>query len=117
MAVNLTATLAYGWVQPSGGNPDGAARGCDYVRQGAARAGRDPGSLELGKIIYISVDDSRFRAKNQTTPLLQSFYTGYNVDSWCAFFNPAECAAFIQGFLDVGITTLMLCLVPADVGP
>ena len=117
VAVNLAATLADGWVHPSEGNPDGAARGCDYVRQGAARAGRDPDSLELGKTIYISVDDSRFRAKNRIAPILQSFYTGYNVDSWCAFGNPAECAALIQGFLDVGITTLMLCLVPADVGP
>ena len=110
-------TLANGWVHPTGGNPDGAARGCDYVRQGAARAGRDPDSLELGKTIYISVDDSRFQAKNRIVPILQSFYTGYNVDSWCAFGNPAECAALIQGFFDVGITTLMLCLVPADVGP
>ena len=40
VAVNLAATLVDGWVHPSGGNPDGAARGCDYVRQGAARAGR-----------------------------------------------------------------------------
>ena len=117
VAVSLAATLADGWVHPSGGNPDGAARGCDYVRQGAARAGRDPDSLELGKTIYISVDDSRFRAKNRIAPILQSFYSGYNVDSWCAFGNPAECAALIQGFLDVGITTLMPCLVPADVGP
>lgn len=118
-AVNLAATLADGWVHPSGGIPYGAARGCDYVRQCAARAGRDPDSLELGKIIYISIDDSRFRAKararNRIAPLLQSFYGGYDVDNWCAFGKPAECAAFIQGFLDAGITTLMLCLVPADV--
>ena len=40
VAVNLAATLTDGWVHPSGGNPDGSARGCDYVRQGAARAGR-----------------------------------------------------------------------------
>ncbi|MCH2509864.1 MAG: hypothetical protein MK109_06345 [Dehalococcoidia bacterium] len=88
------------------------------LRQTGRRQSRaDPDSLELGKIIYISVDDVRFWAKNRIVPLLQSFYTGYNVDSWCAFGNPAECAAFIQGFLDVGITTLMLCLVPADAGP
>jgi alkanesulfonate monooxygenase SsuD/methylene tetrahydromethanopterin reductase-like flavin-dependent oxidoreductase (luciferase family) len=118
-AVNLAATLAEGWVHPSGGIPYGAARGCDYVRQCAARAGRDPDSLELGKIIYLSIDDNRFRAKararKRIAPLLQSFYGGYNVDSWCAFGKPAECAAFIKGFLDAGITTLMLCLVPADV--
>jgi len=118
-AVDLAATLADGWVHPSGGIPYGAARGCDYVWQCAARAGRDPDSLELGKIIYLSIDNSRFRAKararERIAPLLQSFYGGYDVDNWCAFGKPAECAAFIQGFLDAGITTVMLCLVPADV--
>jgi len=37
------------------------------------------------------------------------------VDSWCAFGPPTECAAFIRGFLDAGITTVMLCLAPPDV--
>jgi len=46
---------------------------------------------------------------------LESRYICYDVDNWCAFGEPAECAAFIQSFLDVGINTLMLCLVPADV--
>ncbi|MCH7737060.1 MAG: LLM class flavin-dependent oxidoreductase [Chloroflexi bacterium] len=118
-AVNLAATLADGWVHPSGGIPYGAARGCDYIRQGAAKAGRDPDSLELGKIIYLAIDDSRFRAKararNRIAPLLRSFYGGYDVDNWCAFGPPSECAAFIRGFLDAGITTVMLCLVPADI--
>jgi alkanesulfonate monooxygenase SsuD/methylene tetrahydromethanopterin reductase-like flavin-dependent oxidoreductase (luciferase family) len=118
-AVNLAATLADGWVHPSGGIPYGAARGCDYVRQCAAKAGRDPDSLELDKIIYLSIDGSRFRAKararERIAPLLQSFHDGYDVDNWCAFGKPAECAAFIQGFLDTGITTVMLCLVPTDV--
>ena len=113
-AVNLAATLADGWVHPSGGVPYGSARGCDYVRQLASRVGRDPDSLELGKIIHISIDNSRRRARNRTAPLLQSFYGSYDVDSWCAFGNPAECAHFIQGFLDAGITTVMLCLVPPD---
>ncbi|MDE0823292.1 MAG: hypothetical protein OSB07_04890 [Dehalococcoidia bacterium] len=89
-------------MHPSGGIPEGVARGCEFVKRLARDAGRDPDSIELGKIIYLSIDDNCRRAKNQIAPLLQSFYTGYNVDSWCAFGNPAECAAFIQGFLDGG---------------
>ena len=89
------------------------------VKRLASRAGRDPNALQLGKIIYLAIDNHRFRARararNRIAPLLQSFYGGYNVDSWCAFGKPAECAAFISGFLDAGITTLMLCLVPPDV--
>ena len=114
-SVNLAATLADGWVHPSGGIPGGVARGCDMVRRLATRAGRDPDSLELGKIIYLSIDDNRGRARKRIAPLLQAFHGGYNVDSWCAFGRPAECAAFIRGFLDAGITTVMLCLAPPDV--
>ena len=114
-SVNLAATLADGWVHPSGGIPGGVARGCDMVRRLAGRAGRDPDSLELGKIIYLAIDNNRGRARRRIAPLLQSFYGGYNVDSWCAFGPSAECAAFISGFLDAGITTVMLCLVPPDV--
>ena len=81
----------------------------------ATRIGRDPDSLELGKIIYISIDNSKRRARERIAQRLQSFYGGYNVDSWCAFGKPADCAAFVQGFLDAGITTVMLCLVPTNV--
>ena len=141
-SVNLAATLADGWAHPSGGIPGGAARGCDMVRRLATEAGRDPDSLNLGKIIYLSIDDNRARARERIAPLLQSFYqgyryhfmddncaqaqegiapllqsfhVGYNADSWCAFGPPAECAAFIRRFFDAGITTVMLCLVPPDV--
>ena len=85
------------------------------VRRLASIAGRDPDSLELGKVVYLSIDDNKGRARQRIAPLLQSFYEGYNVDGWCAFGPPAECAAFIRGFLDAGITTVMLCLVPPDV--
>ncbi|NQW22931.1 MAG: LLM class flavin-dependent oxidoreductase [SAR202 cluster bacterium] len=114
-SMNMAATFADGWVHPSGGIPDDAAPGCDFVRELASSTGRDSDSLELGKITYLSIDNDRGRARNRIAPLLQSFYSGYDVDSWCAFGPPAECAAFIRGFLDVGITTVMLCLVPTDV--
>ena len=114
-SVNLGATLVDGWVHPSGGVPGGVARGCDMVRRLASIAGRDPDSLELGKVIYLSIDNNKARARMRIAPRLESFYGGYNVDGWCAFGPPAECAAFIRGFLDAGITTVMLCLVPPDV--
>ena len=115
-SVNLAATLADGWVHPSGGVPEGVRPGCQIVKRLASEAGRDPGSIELGKIIYLSIGDNRAEARNRIAPFLEVFYRGsYNVDSWCAFGPPAECAAFIRRFLDIGITTLMLCLVLPDV--
>ena len=86
------------------------------VRRLATRAGRDPKALELGKIIYMAINNNRGRARKRIAPLLQAFRgRGYNVDSWCAFGPPTECAAFIRGFWDAGITTVMLCLAPPDV--
>ncbi|MCH8832330.1 MAG: LLM class flavin-dependent oxidoreductase, partial [Chloroflexi bacterium] len=115
-SVNLAATLADGWVHPSGGVPEGVRQGCQIVRRLASEAGRDPDSMELGKIIYLSIEDNRAEARNRISPFLEVFYHGsYNVDRWCAFGPPAECAAFIRRFLDIGITTVMLCLVLPDV--
>ena len=71
--------------------------------------------MELGKIIYLAIDNSRSRARRRIALLPQSFYIGYDVDDWCAFGPPTECAGFIRGFLDAGITTVMLCLVPPEV--
>ena len=112
----LAATLADGWVHPSGGIPEGVERGCQIVRQLASRAGRNPDSLELGKVIYLSIDNGRALARQRIAPLLEGFYRGrYNVDQWCAFGPPVECAAFIRRLLDTGLTTVMLCMVPTDV--
>ena len=115
-SVNLAATLADGWVHPSGGVPEGVERGCQIVRQLAGRAGRDPDSLELIKIIYLSIDNDRDRAREPMAQYLGGFYRGhYNVDRWCAFGPPGECAAFIRRFLEAGFTTVMLCMARPDV--
>ncbi len=112
----LAATLADGWVHPSGGIPEVVGRGWQIVRQLASRAGRDPDSLEMGKVIYLSINNRRARARQLLAPLLGGFYHGhYDVDRWCAFGPPAECAAFIRGFLDIGINTILLCMTTPDV--
>ena len=72
-------------------------------------------SLDLLKAIYLSIDDNKAKARERIGPFLKGFYRGrYDVDSWCAFGPPADCAAFIKRFLDSGFTTMMLCLVPPD---
>ena len=61
------------------------------MRQRASRVGRDPDSLELRKVIYLSIDNRRARARQRIAPLLEGSYRGrYNVDRWCAFGLPAE---------------------------
>ncbi len=115
--VNLAATLGDGWVHPSGGVPEEVGPGCQIVRQLAGRAGRDPDTLELVKVINLSIDNDRARAREPMATYLGGFYRGrYDVDRWCAFGPPAECAAFIRRFLDIGITTVMLCMARPDVG-
>ena len=80
--MNLAATLADGWVHPSGGAPECIERGCQIVKQVAERAGRDPESLDLVKVIYLSIDDNRAKARERIAPFLEGFYRGrYDVDS------------------------------------
>ena len=115
-SLSLAATSADGWVHPSGGIPEEVGRGCLMVRHLAGEAGRDPDSLDLAKIIYLSVDDDQARARSRIGPVFGSFYSGsYNVERWCAFGPPAECANFIRGFLDIGINTILLCMTTPDV--
>ena len=62
--------------------------------------------MDLVKVIYLSIDDNRAKARERIAPFLEGFYRGrYDVDSWRAFGPPADCAGF---------TTVMLCLVPPD---
>jgi alkanesulfonate monooxygenase SsuD/methylene tetrahydromethanopterin reductase-like flavin-dependent oxidoreductase (luciferase family) len=117
----LAATQAEGWVHPPEGTPREVEQHCEAIRAYASEAGRDSSSLELAKMIYIAVDDDRDRARANFSPYLPSHYGRYDVDRrydldrWCAFGPPGDCAAFIRSFLDIGIKTVLLCPTRPDV--
>jgi alkanesulfonate monooxygenase SsuD/methylene tetrahydromethanopterin reductase-like flavin-dependent oxidoreductase (luciferase family) len=109
-SVRLAATRAAGCVHPSGGIPEEMGPYIQVIRQLAEQAGRDPASLHLGKLIYLSLDDDRARARLRLTRLQSFWGPRYNIDAWCAFGPPAECAAFLRRFLDAGINLLLLAV-------
>ena len=47
--------------------------------------------MDLVKVIYLSIDDNRAKARGRIAPFLEGFYRGrYDVDSWRAFEPPAD---------------------------
>ena len=114
-SIRLAATLADGWVHPSGGIPEQLLLFCSTVKYQALEAGRDPGALELKKVIYLAIDDDKVQAWNRLSVLQQFYGRGYRVNNWCAYGPSADCAAFIRRVLDSGIKRVLVCLMRPDV--
>ncbi|PKB83199.1 MAG: hypothetical protein BZY88_02580 [SAR202 cluster bacterium Io17-Chloro-G9] len=100
---------ADGWVAGSTGDAEAFAGAWRTVRGHGAHAGKDPDSLESGKLLYITTGPDREQCKAQLKTSLQAYYgPQYDVDTNCAFGPPEECAAKIQPFIDAGAKTIML---------
>ena len=114
-SVRLAATLADGWVHPSGGIPEQLLLYCATVKYLALEAKRDPSALELEKVIYLAIDDDKAQARRRLTILQQYYSRGYIVNYCCAYGPPADCAAFIRRTLESGIKRVLVCLMSPDV--
>ena len=115
-ALRRAATQSDGWVHGSQGTPEEMAQRCQAIRTYAAEAGRDAESLELGKLIYIAIDDNKDRAKARLEPWLHAYYgPQYDVNRFCAMGTPQECAAYVTSYIDAGVTMPVLGLSGPDV--
>ncbi len=104
-----SAEDAEGWVAGGGANPEAFRQGWQKVRAYAQAAGKDPDSLDAGKIIYIMVGEDRGRCKQQLETFTHAYYgPQYDVENNCAFGSPEECAAMVQAFIDAGTKSLIL---------
>ena len=101
--------LADGWVAGGTANAETWGQAWQKVQGYAAEAGKDPESLESGKLIYTYVDSDRSRAKQALESFTHAYYgPQYDVENNCAF-GPAEaCAEKLQPFIDAGCKTLIL---------
>lgn len=79
-SIRLAATLADGWVHPSGGIPEQLLLFSSTVKYLALEAGRDPEALDLEKIIYLVVDNDKTQAWRRLSILQQFYGRGYNVN-------------------------------------
>ena len=104
-----SAEIADGWV--AGGAASAAAFGEAWqkVQSYAQAAGKDPDTLDAGKLIYTYVGEDRQHCKEQLERFTHAYYgPAYDVENACAF-GPAEaCAEKIQGYIDAGAKTMIL---------
>ena len=112
-----TGELADGWIGGPFTPPD-AYRACwEQVLAHAEAFGRDPSSLEAGKLVYVAVDDNRERALASLTPFLHAYYGAARNPEDFAVYGPADhVVAELQAFVDAGARTFMLGVPSLDVG-
>ncbi len=104
-----TVAMADGWIASSSVVPEQLRERRQTLLRMAEEAGRDAASLEIGKLLYMAIDDDTEKARTRVGSAMHSYYgSGFDVDSFCAFGPPEACARGIQPYLDSGVTTLML---------
>ncbi|MCH7892811.1 MAG: LLM class flavin-dependent oxidoreductase, partial [Gemmatimonadetes bacterium] len=87
--LNRSAEEADGWVSGGRGGPEDFAIAWQKVLGYAREAGKDPDSLDAGKLMYICVGDDRDWCRNNLVEYTHAYYGDqYDVDNNCAFGPP-----------------------------
>ena len=107
-ALKRSAENADGWVAGTG-NQETFRQAWQKVQDYARAAGKDPDSLDSGKVIYIFVGEDREQCAAKLKEFTHAFYgPQYDVDNNCAFGTSEQCAEKIQGYIDAGAKTMIL---------
>jgi F420-dependent oxidoreductase-like protein len=132
-AVSLAGEVADGWL-PIHFPPEHVADSLRYLREGAARAGRDPSRIAVSPMVMAMVDDDADYARDLVRPML-ALYLGGMGTRQVNFYNrlahrlgfAADAARVQDAYLDGGlgeameelpdalVDTLSLCGTPARV--
>jgi alkanesulfonate monooxygenase len=112
-----SAEGADGWIAGSRGTPETFHAAWQKVQAYARAIGKDPGTLESGKLLYIDVGEDRTQCRDNLRTFTQGYYgPQYDVDTTGVFGPPKECAAKIQDFIDAGAKNIVLAPIGLDVG-
>jgi probable F420-dependent oxidoreductase len=112
-----SAEEADGWIAGSRGTPETFHTAWQKVQAYARTAGKDPATLESGKLLYIDVGEDRILCRDNLRAFTHAYYgPQYDVDATGVFGSPKECAAKIQDFIDAGAKTIVLAPTGLDVG-
>ena len=116
-ALRRAGVQSDGWINGGAGSPEELRQRCEAIVGYAAEAGRDWDNRPLGKIIYMSIDDSRERSRERLFATITGYYgPQYDVDSLCAMGTPGECAAYINTYVESGVNLVLLGFPRPDVG-
>ena len=108
-ALRRAGELGDGWIMGPFETVADFPRAWRVVRDAARAAGRDPGPLVAGRLVYVALDDDRDRARSALQKFLHGYYgSRFDVDQHAIFGPPREVAARLAEHVEVGITKLML---------
>ena len=114
-AMRRVAALADGWLASSSVVPEQLRERRDTLHRMAREVGREPSSLQIGKILFVGIDDDANKARTRLENALHAYYgPQFDVNGVCVFGPPEVCAQGIQHYLDAGVTTLMVGLTWPD---
>src|ERR671922_2500760 len=112
-----SAEEADGWIAGSRGTPETFHQAWEKVLSFARAAGKDPSTLQSGKLLYIDVGEDRMQCRDNLRAFTHAYYAPqYDVDASGVFGPPEECAAKIQDFIDAGAKNIVLAPTGLDVG-
>jgi alkanesulfonate monooxygenase SsuD/methylene tetrahydromethanopterin reductase-like flavin-dependent oxidoreductase (luciferase family) len=111
-ALRRAGRIGDGWIMGPFGGPgslDEFERSWSIVRGEAAANGRDPDTLEAGRLIYVAVDEDRARAKARLESFLHDYYDpALDLEQITIYGPPDEVAGRLRAFVDKGMSHLML---------
>jgi probable F420-dependent oxidoreductase len=111
-----SAEEADGWIAGSRGTPETFHQAWQKVQAYACAIGKDPATLESGKLLYIDVGENRIQCRENLRAFTHAYYgPQYDVDTTGVFGPPKECAAKIQDFIDAGAKNIVLAPIGLDV--
>jgi probable F420-dependent oxidoreductase len=112
-----SAEEADGWIAGSRGTAETFRQAWQKVEAYARAVGKDPATLESGKLLYIDVGEDRAQCRENLRAFTHAYYgPQYDVDTTGIFGSPKECAAKIQDFIDAGAKNIVLAPIGLDVG-
>lgn len=116
-AMRRVATLGDGWLASSSVVPEQLRERRDTLHKMAREIGRDPSTLQIGKILFVGLDNDVHKARTRLESTLHAYYgPQFDVNRVCVFGPPEACAKGIQHYLDAGVTTLMVGMTWPDAG-
>jgi alkanesulfonate monooxygenase SsuD/methylene tetrahydromethanopterin reductase-like flavin-dependent oxidoreductase (luciferase family) len=116
-ALRRAGELGDGWIMGPFGPVEDFPPAWRMVQEAARAAGKDPQALMAGRLLYVSVDEDRERARESLRRFLHGYYGPmFDVDQHAIFGPPQEVTARLRAHVDAGITHLMLGMPTLDVG-
>jgi alkanesulfonate monooxygenase SsuD/methylene tetrahydromethanopterin reductase-like flavin-dependent oxidoreductase (luciferase family) len=100
---------ADGWFGAGRSSTEQFAGHMTTVRKELTEQGRDPGSLQIAKRVYVAVDDDAGRAGRRVKERLSAYYqTGEDLGYMAVFGPPERCVEGLQDVISAGADLVLL---------